>query len=157
MGLSPGGQGVGFGIERLERFLPGAVAAAVAAFGIGFLDAPGISQHRAQQVGSRGGAPDPPFESLRDQARQQAGMVDMGVGQDHRVDLLRIEGKVLAIQGFQAARSLEQAAIDQHPRAAQRELHARTCHGPRRSVESQRQFPVHDRMVRVFRGLANPF
>jgi hypothetical protein len=46
-------------------------------------------------------------------------MVDMRVGQHHRIDLARIEAEGPGVQPFQRARSLEQAAIDQHPRVAQ--------------------------------------
>ena len=66
-------------------------------------------------------------------------MVDMRVGQHHRIDLARIEAEGPGVQPFQRARSLEQAAIDQHPRVAAGKFVAGPCHGARRAVEAQFQ------------------
>ena len=46
-------------------------------------------------------------------------MIEMGVGQQHRIDRGRIELERLGIRAFGLATALEHAAIDQHARSLQ--------------------------------------
>jgi hypothetical protein len=141
--LPPGGEGIGFGIERGELFLPGAVAAAVAALGIGLLDPPGIGEHVFEQIGGRLSAPDPAAEAFGHQPRQEPRMVDVGVGQHHRIDLAWVEAEGAGVQALERTRALEHPAIDQHSRRAEGEFVARTRHRARGTVEGEGQFMAH--------------
>ena len=54
-----------------------------------------------------------PAKAVAHELWQQAAVVDMGVGQQHRVDIGRAERKGAVVQLLQRLRSLKQAAIDQ--------------------------------------------
>jgi hypothetical protein len=56
------------------------------------------------------------LEAVPDKLGQYTGMVDMGVGQQHRVNAVRFERQRLVIQFPQGLGALEQAAIDQYAR-----------------------------------------
>jgi len=56
---------------------------------------------------------DPALEAERDQARQQAGVVDVGVGEDDEIDRAWIEIESTLVLGAGLAPALEHAAIDQ--------------------------------------------
>ena len=155
-GLPPGGDSVSLGIERVERVFARPVAAAVAPRGVGLLDAARVGQHVFQQVSGRLGAPDPPGEAFRHQPRQQAGMVDVGMGQDHRVDLGRIEPERAGVQPLQRARALEQPAVDQNAPVPQREFVAGTGHGARGPVQRQGQVLGHARRLLLLAAGSKP-
>ncbi len=69
-------------------------------------------------------------------------MVDVGVGQDDRIDVFRLEGERFGIEFFQCAGTLKHPAIHQDRTSVMGELHARSGHGVRRPVEGQRQLFV---------------
>ena len=124
-------------IGRLHRWLVGAVGAPVAALDVLLPYPRGVGQHHAEQVQRRVRAPDRPVVAFRDQPRQQAAVVDMGVGHQHPIDLAGIECEGLAVEGLQAPRALEKAAINQQPAAIEGELHARACHRQAGAVDGQ--------------------
>ena len=112
-------------------------AAVVAAACLAFLNAPGIGQHEFQKIGGSLGTPDYPLVALLHQLWQQAAMVDMGMGQHHRLNARDIEIKRAVVQRLQRARTLIQAAVDQDVPPVQGQLHAGPGHGLRRAVEGQ--------------------
>ena len=89
----------------------------VGVLGFLFLDVRRIRQHHRKQVAGGAGGMDRALEAQCDQSRQQAGMVDVGMGEQDKVDGRRIEGKRLVVLGARFAPALEHAAIDQkaHP------------------------------------------
>ena len=70
-------------------------------------------------------------------------MIDMGVGEENRVDPGRIEGEGLMIERFERARALEHAAIDEQPPSAMLDLEAGSGHGLRRAVDGDQRL-AHD-------------
>jgi hypothetical protein len=72
--------------------------AAVELLDLEFLDMGAVGQHRAGQVDCRRGCVDGAGEALLDELRQQAGMIDMRVAEDHRRDLTRREGEGPVVQ-----------------------------------------------------------
>ena len=66
-------------------------------------------------------------------------MVEVGVGQHHRIERRHIEIKRAVVQRFQRARPLKHAAIDQNALTAQRELHAGPGDGLRRAMKADLQ------------------
>lgn len=105
--------GVGLGIQRLDARLADPVAPAVLPLGVLFLDVRGVQQHEFQQFAGGLGGEDRALEALGRQARQQAAVVQVGVGDDHRVDARGIEGegRAVAVVGFAAP--LAHAAFEQ--------------------------------------------
>ena len=78
-----------------------------------FLHMAGIRQHDSAQIRRSGRRVDHAAKTSRLQLGQQAGMVNMRMRQQHRVNFTRVEGEFLPIQGFQCLRPLEHAAIHQ--------------------------------------------
>ena len=85
-------------------------------FGFFFLDVRAVGQHDLQQVAGRGRGVDRAVEAFGDEARQQSGMVDMGVGEQHEIDCARIEREARAVFRLGFAAALEHAAIDEEAR-----------------------------------------
>ncbi len=79
------------------------------------LNVQAVAEHDRSQVGRRGRAVDGTAESGPKKPRQIAAMVDVGMGEDHRVKLRRsaAELPVLGV-GFRPM-SLEESAIQQDP------------------------------------------
>ena len=103
---------VGVRVERLHPRL-GVVAGDVEVRRVLFLDLGGVGEHHAQQVARRRRAVDRPVEPLADERRQVAAVVDVGVAEDDRVDLVRVKREVaVALPGFLAA-ALVQPAVEQ--------------------------------------------
>ncbi|MNJ37272.1 hypothetical protein D3C77_320830 [compost metagenome] len=104
--------GVVHAIERQGRLVL-AVTVTVCLLGVLLLDMAAVAQDDLRHIPGGGAGQDGPAESILDQFRQVAGVVQVGVGQDHRVNargLDRERGPVLLAQGLEA---LEQAAVDQ--------------------------------------------
>ena len=64
-------------------------------------------------------------------------MVDMGVGEDDRVDLAGIEAECATVQRFERARSLEEAAVHEDGPIGQPQFHAGAGDGARRAVDCE--------------------
>ena len=105
--------GVGGGVDRLDRLAAAPAVAAIEVVDLHLLHMAGIRQHHGAQVDGRRGGMDLPAKALLHQLRQQAGMVDMRVRQQHRVDLARIVGEWFPVQRLQRLGALEHAAIHQ--------------------------------------------
>lgn len=76
-----------------------------------------VAQQYGEQICRGGRGVDGPSKALCCQARQQAAVIDVRVGQQHKIDLARVkgEGSVIAVFGFGAA--LHHAAVDQETAA----------------------------------------
>lgn len=77
------------------------------------LDVGGIEQHHAEQVHRRPRRIDRPFVTERHEPRQQAGMVEMCMRQQHEVDRVQVEIQRAHVAERGVAPALEQPAIDQ--------------------------------------------
>ena len=98
------------GIQRLHLGGAGTGRLAVFPLGVGLLNVGGVQQHDVHEVGRHTGGEDAALEALLHQHGHPAGMVDMGVGNEHEVDTAGMEG-----QGFvvHLVTPLLQAAVDQ--------------------------------------------
>jgi hypothetical protein len=77
------------------------------------------------------------LETERNQPRQQAGMVDVGVGEDDEIDAARIEVKGAVVFGARLAAALEHPAIHQKTHAVGFQQIAGTGHLACRAEKSQ--------------------
>ena len=82
-----GGLGVLYGVHGLHRLCAGALALAVFPLGFKLLNMRRVPQHNAAQLHRGDGGVDPAPEAVVRQQRQKTGMVDMGMGDEHKVDL----------------------------------------------------------------------
>ena len=103
--------GVLDGVKRLHTGRAGALALAVLPLGVLLLDMGGVQQHDVQQVRRQAGGDDAALESLLDEHRDAAGVVDMGVGHQHIVDAVCRKGE-LGVGGLVPA--LLQSAVHQN-------------------------------------------
>ena len=76
-------------------------------------------------------------ESARDEPREVAGVVHVGVGEHDRVDGGRVDRQGIPVAPPQLAQTLEQAAVHEDPLVLDLEQVLRACHRPRRSEEGQ--------------------
>jgi hypothetical protein len=111
--------GLAHGVEQ-RGFLHGAAAllAALRPRPGRLLDVRRVEQHHAEQVRRGAGADDGPLEAHRHQAGQQAAVVDVRVGEQHEVDVRRVEGPGQVVARLHLAATLVHAAIDEEARAA---------------------------------------
>ncbi len=66
-----------------------------------FLYVCGIGQHACQQVDRAVRCIDGAGEPFLHEFRNQAGVVDMSVGQQNKVDVVRFEGKIPVVEGLE--------------------------------------------------------
>jgi hypothetical protein len=83
-----------------------------------FLHMAGIRQHDSAEIRRRRRGMDDAAKAGGLQLWQQAGMVNMRMGQQHSINLAWVEGKFLPIQGFERFWPLEHAAIHKESGAA---------------------------------------
>jgi len=119
------GGAVGAGVDRRQRRGAALAVAAVEALDLLLLDIAAVGQHERQQRPRAFGGVDRPGEALPDQLRRQPGVVDMGMGQQQRVDGGGVEGKIGVVQRLQRLGPLEHAAVDQRAAPARRQQEAR--------------------------------
>ena len=105
---------VGGGVQGLHRVLAGPGQPAAFIDRVGLLDMGRVQQHDPQELAGHIRGVDGAPEALLDQQGQTAGMVDMGVGDDHIVDFTGMEGETAVVHLVPA---LLQTAVDQHPAA----------------------------------------
>ena len=73
------------GVEGRRRHLTGALRLAFTPLGVGLLNVGGVPQHQVAQATRRAGGEDRAPEAVVVQLGQQAGVVDVGMGQEHRL------------------------------------------------------------------------
>ncbi len=89
--------GVFNGVERVYMGRAGPGALAVFPLRVLLLNVGGVQQHDGHELGREAGGKDGTLESLFDQQRDPAGVVDVGMGHQHRVDLVGSKGQGLVI------------------------------------------------------------
>ena len=103
------------GVQRLHTGRAGALRLAVLPLGIRLLDMGGVHQHDIQQVRRQSGSHNTALEALLDEHGHPAGMVDMGMGDEHNINAASREGQSLIVHLIS---SLLQAAVHQDALAA---------------------------------------
>ena len=78
--------GVGQGVEGLHRRAARPAALLVLPLGVGLLDVGRVPEHDGHELSGQPGGHDPAVEALLLQQGDAAGVVDVGVGDDHIVD-----------------------------------------------------------------------
>ena len=111
------------GVER-ARLGVAAVAFPARVAGFLFLDLAGVLEQQRDEAAARLGAVDGALEALGDEARQQARMVEVGVGDDDRVELRRPEREGGAVALLELLGALVDAAVDEHLPLAPGEVRA---------------------------------
>jgi hypothetical protein len=109
--------GVSGGVERQG----GVVAARMPTVGdarVLFVQVRRVEQHDLGQRLGRGRAPDRTGEAVTGEGRQGAGVVDVGVREDHGVDRRGIDGEALPVPLPEPLDPLEEPAVDEHAAAA---------------------------------------
>src|SRR5450759_4001828 len=130
------GDGIGLGIDWIDFGSPARRIAAVEGNDLRFLNASGIGQHVGTQVDRSARRQYPATEAFAHQLRQQPAMVDVGVRQQHDVDVRRPKRKGVVVQFLQGLLALEQAAIDQETPRWRLDEETRTRHRARCAAKS---------------------
>jgi hypothetical protein len=104
--------GVALVEERESRVVSG-IAAAVGAFGILLLDAGCVDEHDLGEVAGCRGAKDRAPESIADEARDIAAVVNVGVGEEDSINGPGVEGRRRPVTEPELLQALEESAIDQ--------------------------------------------
>ncbi len=128
--------GVGLRVEREGR----GVLREPLAVGVGrvlLLEMPTVGEDDPAQLLRRRRSEDGAAVALLHQGRQVARVVDVGVGQHHRVDRFGGHGELAPVAKAQRLLTLEQAAVDEHPRPRGVEQEAASGDGPRRAEEAE--------------------
>ena len=107
------GNRIGLRIDRADLGPPARRIAPVQGGNLGLLDAAGIRQHVGTEIDGAARRKDTAGKAVAHEFWQQAAMVDMGVGQQHGVDVGRAKRKRPVVELLQGFRSLKQPAIDQ--------------------------------------------
>ena len=136
------------GIQRLHLGGAGTGCLAVFPLGVGLLNVGGVQQHDIHEVSRHTGGEDAAPEALLHQHGHPAGMVDMGVGNEHEVDTAGMEG-----QGFvvHLVTPLLQAAVDQDVFAVDLQTVTAAGHALVSAVKAQLHNGPPSFFVRVFR------
>ena len=90
------------------------VAVTVGVARVFFLDVRRVWQDERAEIARAGRAEDSTAESGADQARQVPAMIQMRVGEDHRVDAARIDRQRRPVPLAQLFEALEEPAVDEH-------------------------------------------
>ena len=111
-----------------------------------------VEQHEPGELRGSGGADDGAAEALVDEQRQQAAVVEVGVGEDDGIEGLGVDPERHAVAHRLVAAALEHAAVDEDAGLARVHEVARTRHGPRPAEEGE----LHVRIV-AHRGHAHRY
>ena len=109
---------VTFIVEFLKEVLALRLALLVDVFEVALLQEAGIAQHDVTELAGLGAGEHASAEPGPHELRQVAGMVDMGVGEDHVVDRLGIDRKVAVLFERLLAVPLIETAVQKNPLAA---------------------------------------
>ena len=106
----PHPQGIGHGVDRLYLRPSGALVLAVLVLRVLLLDMGGVLEHNVQQIGGQAGGNDLTLKAVFDEHGDAAGVVDVGVGDHHGVDVPGGKVQLLVVPLVPA---LLQAAVHQ--------------------------------------------
>ena len=101
-----------------------------------------VEQHEPGELGGRRGADDGAAEALVDEQRQEAAVVEVGVGQDDGVERRRVEAQRHVVADRLVGAALEHAAVDEDLGPAGVDEVAGPGHGPRAAEEGQLHAPI---------------
>ena len=107
--------GVGHGIQGLLLRPAGPAVLAVFILGVALLDVGGILEHDAHELSREPGGENTALEAVFDEHGHPAGVVDVGVGDEHIVDAARGKGQGAVVHLVPA---LLQSAVDEDALAA---------------------------------------
>ena len=127
------------GIEGLFQGAPGPFGLAVAPFHLHHLDMSRIRQHHRAKIGRGLGGDDPAAEALSRQAGQEAAVVDMSVGEEHRIEAVGLEEEGVPVARPNFPFALEHSAVDQQAPAGRLQQVAGTGYRPCRAAKSDLQ------------------
>lgn len=113
------------------------LVAAVQMGDVAFLDLGRVRQHDLAKIARGPCSVDRPPIACPDQLGQQAGVIDMRMGQQDGVDRIRLERQGLVVQRLERLGALEHPAIHQEARAAALHQHARPRDAFRRAVKGE--------------------
>ena len=122
------------GVEGLHRLLPGPLALLVLPLGVALLDVGRVPQHDGQKLPRQAGAVDVAGEALLHQQGNAAGVVDVGVGDHHSVDIPGGKVQLLVVPLVPA---LLQAAVHQNLLSPALHTVAASGDGPCRAEKGQ--------------------
>ena len=122
------------GVEGFHRLLPGPLALLVLPLGVALLDVGGVPQHDGQKLPRQAGAVDVAGEALLHQQGDAAGVVDVGVGDHHGVDVPGGKVQLLVVPLVPA---LLQAAVHQNLLSPALHTVAASGDGPCRAEKGQ--------------------
>ena len=106
---------LGDGIERRDigaRALALFVASFVLPQGFGFLDMGAVEQHHLQQIDAGVGRVNRPLKTKGAQTWQQTRMIGVGVGEQHKIDFVRLELESREILAIGCRTALKQTAVN---------------------------------------------
>ena len=103
---------VGLGVERQGRLVFGE-AVAVGKVGVGLLDVAAVGQKNLRQIARGRCGPHLAVKAFLGQQGQVATVVQVGVGEDHRADVVGFHRQRIAVAQSQLFETLEQAAVDE--------------------------------------------
>ena len=104
-------------VQRERGAVPGE-AGVVGVAGVLLLQVGAVPQDDGRQVGGLGGARHPAAETVLDQPRQVAGVVEVGMGEHDVVDACRVDGEGVPVAAPVDRQALVEPGVDQHADAA---------------------------------------
>jgi len=93
-------------VERQRRRVLARVVP-IGELGLLLLQVGGVRQHDREQIGGAAGGVDRPREAVTAEPRQVAGVIDVRVAQDDRVEALRVDGRRRPVAQPQRLQPLE--------------------------------------------------
>ncbi len=121
-------------VKRLYRRFAVPLALAVFVFGVGLLDMAGIEEHDPQELAGHCRGIDPAPEALLDQQGQTPGVVDVGMRDDHVVNMVCRKGEYMVIRLIP---SLLETAVHQQMVSCHGQTVAGAGHSPVSAVKIQ--------------------
>ena len=121
---------------------------AVYEIGVAFEDVGGIAQHGVAEIDGRGSSVDGAAKAILDEQGNASGVIDVGMGEDHRFDGSGIDGKIPVEVFGLFAPALEHAAIEQVLFAIHFEVVHGAGHSAGRAVKCEFDRQVKDINIR---------
>jgi hypothetical protein len=118
------------GVKGFDTLLPGADLFSASPFRLYFLDVGAVAEHDLAKFKSGLGAKDLSFEAFLDGPGDEAGVINMGMGQKDGLDVRGFVAPEGGVSFFYFLAALEHAAIDQQARSFVFHQKARTRDGP---------------------------
>ena len=101
------------------------------------LEPAAVEQHDLDELRGCAGQVDRSIEAVAHDDRQQAAVIEVGVGDEDRVEVLRLEAERDAVPDHLVGAALEHPAVDEDPGARGRQQEARSRDGRRAAEEGE--------------------